>query len=144
MTVVRHRIRQRTHDHSALTFIDYDVVFVVDRHQQSPKCSGESSASSIAFTEQLCQFAADVAESHGARGKRRMSRIDKCDALWSVAFPSAGHGQRGGIERLGAGVFLGSRCRLRHRISAVLEPKFRTPNRQARNQIGPGVRFKHC
>jgi hypothetical protein len=35
-TVVGHGIRQRTHYHSTLSFIDHDLVFVVDRHQQSP------------------------------------------------------------------------------------------------------------
>ena len=35
-TVVGHRIRQRTHDHSALTFINHDLEFVVDRHERSP------------------------------------------------------------------------------------------------------------
>lgn len=71
--------------------------------------SSAPAASSIAFTEQLRQFAADVAEEHGV--------IDRCDALWSVAIPSTV--ARRGNDRLGAGACHGSRRRLRHSISAV-------------------------
>src|SRR5262245_25558959 len=35
-TVIGHGVRQCTHDHSALGSINHDLVFVVDRHQQSP------------------------------------------------------------------------------------------------------------
>ena len=35
-TVVGHSIRQRPHDQSALSFVDHDLVFVVDRHFFEP------------------------------------------------------------------------------------------------------------
>jgi len=75
---------------------------------------------SIPITEQLRQFAADVAEEHGA--------IDRCDALWSVPFLPLEHGgnMTHWVPVLVVGVVVG--CVTGY---LLLEQKFRHPNQKS-------------
>jgi len=81
---------------------------------------------SIPITEQLRQFAADVAEEHGA--------IDRCDALWSVPFLLLEHGgnMTHWVPVLVVGLVVV--CVTGY---LLLEQKFRTPNQKSNRTRRP-------
>src|SRR4029077_12168655 len=112
-TVVGHGIRQRTHNHFALSFIDHDLVFVVDRHRHSPSI--------------LSEMFRRVRPPQPPAASLLQNNSVNSQPMWQKSTgPSTDtthYGQwlqaRRENDRLGAGACHGSRRRLHHSISAV-------------------------